>query len=76
MIFDETVFITGFPGFIAGRLFERLALAGARLLFAGAAGTAERARQDLERITNRQTFRQMPCILAGDITAKTWACRL
>src|SRR5262245_47198228 len=32
MSYDETVFLTGFPGFIAGRLVERLAGSGARLL--------------------------------------------
>jgi thioester reductase-like protein len=71
MSFDETVFITGFPGFIAGRLIERLAVAGARLLLLVQPALLERARQDLERITLRQTipanaFR----ILPGDITAE------
>ncbi len=32
MLLDETVFVTGFPGFIAGRLIERLARDGARFL--------------------------------------------
>jgi len=71
MSFDETVFITGFPGFIAGRLIERLAAAGARLLLLVQPSLLERARQDLERITLRQdipvnAFR----ILPGDITAE------
>jgi nucleoside-diphosphate-sugar epimerase len=32
MFADETVFITGFPGFIAGRLVERLAREGSRFI--------------------------------------------
>jgi nucleoside-diphosphate-sugar epimerase len=32
MSFNETIFITGFPGFIASRLIRRLAVEGARLI--------------------------------------------
>src|SRR5919112_239189 len=32
MTTEETIFLTGFPGFIAGRLIERLAADGARFL--------------------------------------------
>jgi thioester reductase-like protein len=32
MAFSETVFVTGFPGFIAGRLVKRLAAEGARFI--------------------------------------------
>jgi len=32
MAFDETIFLTGFPGFIASRLIKRLAAEGARLI--------------------------------------------
>jgi thioester reductase-like protein len=32
MAFPETVFLTGFPGFIAGRLVQRLAVEGARFI--------------------------------------------
>src|SRR5258708_27560031 len=32
MAFNETVFVTGFPGFIAGRLVRRLAAEGARFI--------------------------------------------
>ena len=71
MSFDETVFITGFPGFIAGRLVARLAAEGAQLLLLVQPELVERARQDIARIVNEQavaanSFR----ILQGDITAE------
>src|SRR4051812_20031930 len=69
MPFDETVFLTGFPGFIAGRLVERLAREGARFLLLVQPAFMERARLHIERITHRTgtpatNFR----ILEGDIT--------
>src|SRR5258705_118271 len=71
MSFDETVFITGFPGFIAGRLIERLAAAGARLLLLVQPALLERARQDIERIVARQSLAaNVFRILPGDITAE------
>jgi thioester reductase-like protein len=69
MAFDETVFLTGFPGFIAGRLVERLAREGARFqllvqpAFAGRA-RAEVARIALETGARPEDFR----LLEGDIT--------
>ena len=71
MSFDETVFITGFPGFIAGRLVERLAIEGARLLLLVQPSLVERARQDIARIVNERgvsanNFRIFP----GDITVE------
>jgi thioester reductase-like protein len=71
MSFDETVFITGFPGFIAGRLVERLAMEGAHLLLLVQPSLVERARQDIARIVNERgvsanNFRIFP----GDITAE------
>lgn len=71
MSFDETVFVTGFPGFIAGRLIERLAVGGARLLLLVQPALLERARQDLEHITIRQNISANAFrILPGDITAE------
>lgn len=71
MSFNETVFITGFPGFIAGRLIERLACEGAQLLLLVQPSLVERARQDVARIIREQ---QVPAsnfrILTGDITAE------
>ncbi len=69
MTFDETVFLTGFPGFIAGRLVERLAREGARFLLLVQPAFIERARADVARIVEKtgahaESFR----LLEGDIT--------
>ncbi|HEY0384568.1 MAG TPA: SDR family oxidoreductase [Pyrinomonadaceae bacterium] len=66
---DETIFLTGFPGFIAGRLVERLATEGARFLLLVQPALMERAREDVARLgaeLNQPAgnFR----LLAGDIT--------
>lgn len=68
MSLDETVFITGFPGFIAGRLVERLAKEGGRFLILVQSAFADRARAELERIS-RQTGNPLSHfrILEGDI---------
>ena len=68
-MFDETIFLTGFPGFIAGRLVERLASEGARFLLLVQPAFVERARADIERLiistgAHASRFR----ILEGDIT--------
>jgi nucleoside-diphosphate-sugar epimerase len=65
---DETVFITGFPGFIAGRLLERLAREGERFLLLVQSPFVVRARIELERIA-RQTGNPLSHfrILEGDI---------
>jgi len=69
MSFDETVFVTGFPGFIAGRLIQRLAEDGARLLLLVQPAFVTRARQEVARIAAAakvpgDKFR----LLEGDIT--------
>jgi thioester reductase-like protein len=69
MAFDETVFLTGFPGFIAGRLVERLASEGARFRLLVQPAFMERARADVARIVEKtgapaENFR----LLEGDIT--------
>jgi nucleoside-diphosphate-sugar epimerase len=66
---DETIFLTGFPGFIAGRLVARLARDGARFLLLVQPAFADRARLDAARISSEtgaspDSFR----ILEGDIT--------
>jgi len=68
MPLDETVFITGFPGFIAGRLLERLAREGERFLLLVQSPFVDRARIELERIA-RQTGNPLSHfrILEGDI---------
>src|SRR5882724_8746843 len=69
MLFNETIFITGFPGFIASRLVKRLAAEGARFILlsqpalmatarAAAANIASETGADIEK------FR----IVEGDIT--------
>jgi thioester reductase-like protein len=67
--FDETVFLTGFPGFIAGRLLRRLATEGSRCLLLVQPTFIERAQREIPRIaaetgSSLANFR----IFAGDIT--------
>lgn len=69
MLSDETIFMTGFPGFIAGRLVERLALDGARFLLLVQPALAERARAEIAQMSEKtgapaERFR----VLEGDIT--------
>jgi len=69
MGFDETVFLTGFPGFIASRLVRQLAKAGARLLLLVQPSFLEQATKELDQIAvsegrTRDSFR----ILPGDIS--------
>jgi nucleoside-diphosphate-sugar epimerase len=69
MTLDETIFLTGFPGFIAGRLVKRLATEGARFLLLVQPAFMDHARSEVARIaseTNRPAadFR----LIEGDIT--------
>ncbi len=69
MALDETIFLTGFPGFIAGRLVKRLASEGARFLLLVQPAFLARAREEAARIaaeTNApaDSFQ----ILEGDVT--------
>jgi nucleoside-diphosphate-sugar epimerase len=69
MPLDETIFLTGFPGFIAGRLVKRLARAGAQFMLLVQPALMERAREDVTRIEEEtgapvRNFR----LLEGDIT--------
>jgi thioester reductase-like protein len=66
---DETVFITGFPGFIAGRLLRRLATGGGRFLLLVQPNFAERAEEELKSIAE-QAGKPVSdfSILPGDIT--------
>lgn len=66
---EETIFLTGFPGFIAGRLIKRLAAEGAQFLLLVQPQLVARARQDVARIAedvgvDMNRFR----IFEGDIT--------
>ncbi len=69
MPFNETVFLTGFPGFIATRLVKRLAAEGARLILLSQPALLETARSEATEIAREiavdvDRFR----IVAGDIT--------
>jgi thioester reductase-like protein len=66
---SETFFITGFPGFIADRLLERLALTQSQFILLVQPSWLDRARHEIDRIANltgrsREDFR----IVQGDIT--------
>lgn len=68
MPLNEIIFITGFPGFIAGRLVERLAREGGRFFLLVQSHLVDRARSELQRIAHESenplsNFR----ILEGDI---------
>lgn len=67
---EETIFLTGFPGFIAGRLLRRLARDHRRFLLLVQPAFAERARTEIENIA-RDSGRSAAAfvILPGDITA-------
>lgn len=69
MAFAETVFVTGFPGFIAGRLIRRLARDGARFLLLVQPTLIDRARADLGSI-QKETGRGAGDfrLFQGDIT--------
>src|SRR5258706_2181724 len=69
MGFNETVFITGFPGFIAGRLVKRLATEGARFILLVHPLFLPTAAEELARIAgetglDKNNFR----VVEGDIT--------
>lgn len=66
---EETIFLTGFPGFIAGRLVKRLARLEARFLLLVQPAFLERARQEIARIAE-ETGAPLSrfSIIEGDIT--------
>ncbi len=69
MTAGETIFITGFPGFIASRLVKRLARSGGRFLLLVQPALLEQARSDLQAIAHEiqkpiEDFR----LLEGDIS--------
>ena len=68
---NGTVFITGFPGFIAGRLIKRLAMDGAKFFLLVQPALLSRARAEISQIAEETgadagNFRT----IAGDITKK------
>jgi thioester reductase-like protein len=69
MATNETIFLTGFPGFIAGRLIARLAADGSRFLLLVQPAFIERAHAEIARLSSQigagaDRFR----IVEGDIT--------
>ena len=69
MAFHETIFVTGFPGFIAGRLVKQLATEGARFFLLVQPAFTEKARAEIKRIADDtgasvSNFR----LVEGDIT--------
>ena len=69
MAFQETIFITGFPGFIAGRLVERLAREGARFILLVQPSLRVRAQQDIAAIASKTGAQAGNFSIAeGDIT--------
>ncbi len=69
MTAGETIFVTGFPGFIAGRLVQRLARMNARFLLLVQPALVSQAQADLQRIAGQA---QKPLedfqLLEGDIS--------
>ena len=69
MPFNETIFITGFPGFIAGRLIQRLAREDARFILLVQPALLDRARKEIAGIANLNGARPDSfSIVEGDIT--------
>ena len=69
MSVSDTIFLTGFPGFIASRLVRRLARDGGKFLLLVHPAFATPARKELEEIT-RETQRSLADfrLLEGDIS--------
>lgn len=71
MNFDETIFLTGFPGFIAGRLIEQLANADRQFYLLVQPQFIERAIKEIERIAaETETPLENFAIIEGDITRR------
>lgn len=70
MLTDETIFLTGFPGFIASRLLRRLASEGARFLLLVHPTFIERANEELEDIASAASRPISDfVIMQGDVTS-------
>lgn len=69
MNFNETIFITGFPGFIAGRLVKRLANPWTEFFLLVQPNFIKKAMREIEKISDEtKTPLENFCILQGDIT--------
>src|ERR1700755_3606158 len=69
MYFTETIFLTGFPGFIAERLVERLASADTQFLLLVQPQFLQKAMADIEQVASRTGVPEENFVLVeGDIT--------
>jgi thioester reductase-like protein len=69
MLAKETIFLTGFPGFIASRLLRRLAEEGGRFLLLVQPAFAERAQKELSSVVgDAGRYPSDFALLPGDIT--------
>lgn len=69
MAFSETIFLTGFPGFIAGRLVERLARPDIQFFLLVQKPFIERAMSDVESIAAKTgTPLENFALIEGDVT--------
>jgi thioester reductase-like protein len=69
MLAAETIFLTGFPGFIASRLLRRLAREGARFMLLVQPAFVERAQAELKTIAEHSGRSTADfALLPGDIT--------
>lgn len=67
---NETFFITGFPGFIANRLMQRLAMNQARFLLLVQPTLTDRAKHEIAQIADKTSRSPQDfAILSGDISA-------
>jgi len=70
---EQVIFITGFPGFIAGRLVERLAADGSRFYLLVQSAFVDAAIRSLERISERSGVGlENFAIVEGDIAYAAW----
>src|SRR5215472_13732644 len=67
MTVGETVFVTGFPGFIAGRLIERLIRDAARFFLLVQPPLVARAQRELEQLVLRAKTEPEFFVVEGDI---------
>ena len=69
MDFNETIFLTGFPGFIAEKLVRRLAKSDTRFFLLVQKQFVEKARGDIEKIAREtETTPENFVVIEGDIT--------
>ena len=71
MDFAQTIFLTGFPGFIAGRLVERLAKPDTQFFLLVQSPFVQKAMHDLENIARTKNVPlENFALIEGDITRK------